>query len=192
MPALKNTRHEIFATLVAGGMNGTEAAQQAGFACSTPDVARNTSYRLRNRDDIDARITELQAAKLEPLLKEFEVTEGRVIQRLAAQAFTDIDEILDFVKTDEVGNGWVILKNLDEIPKHARACIKAIEQAPTQHGMRLKVTLYDGQKALELLGKYLELFVDKSKHTADDELGLLIRELLSRGEAQGARDLIRH
>jgi phage terminase small subunit len=55
MPVLKNARHEIYAQNVANGMMLNDAYREAGFEEGNP----GNPSRLRNRKDIDRRITEL-------------------------------------------------------------------------------------------------------------------------------------
>ena len=62
MPTLKIRGHERFAQAIAAGKNGTAAYLSAGYALSRDAAARN-AYRLRNRDDVKARIAELASGK---------------------------------------------------------------------------------------------------------------------------------
>ena|SRR6266581_3141549 len=60
MPALRNERHERFAQEIAKGKNGADAYLAAGYALARAAASRN-AYRLRNRQDVAARIDELSA-----------------------------------------------------------------------------------------------------------------------------------
>src|SRR6266568_506354 len=60
MPALRNERHERFAQEIAKGKNGADAYLAAGYALARAAASRN-AYRLRNRQDVAARIAELSA-----------------------------------------------------------------------------------------------------------------------------------
>ena len=52
---------------------------------------------------------------------------------------------------------------IDEIPEEVRAAIKKVTLTPGKHGDRVCVELHDKVAALEKLGKYLELWTDKTK-----------------------------
>src|SRR5215472_10894611 len=56
MPILTNTRHEQFATLIAGGMSPTRAYSAAGF---TGKGAAQSASRLAKTPPVAARIAEL-------------------------------------------------------------------------------------------------------------------------------------
>ncbi|HEY1472946.1 MAG TPA: terminase small subunit [Pseudolabrys sp.] len=56
MPPLKNNRHERFALALAEGRSATEAYSQAGYK-----PCRQNAARLMTKDDIKARLAELQA-----------------------------------------------------------------------------------------------------------------------------------
>ncbi len=55
MPILSNPRHEKFAQALANGKSATEAYVNAGFRAS-----RQNAARLRTKDDISARVLEIQ------------------------------------------------------------------------------------------------------------------------------------
>jgi len=59
-PTKLQPRHEAFAQAYAGGMNGADAARDAGFA---PASASNQATRLLGRADVAARITVLSGAR---------------------------------------------------------------------------------------------------------------------------------
>lgn len=56
MPILENQRHELFAQEVAKGKSATEAYKTAGYRPS-----RKNASRLRTKEDVAARVMELQA-----------------------------------------------------------------------------------------------------------------------------------
>ncbi len=56
MPILKNERHELFAQQLAQGKSATEAYELAGFKPS-----RKNASRLRAKEDVGARVCEIQA-----------------------------------------------------------------------------------------------------------------------------------
>jgi phage terminase small subunit len=82
MPVLKNARREIFAQSVANGKTLAEAYKEAGFI---PGDKGNPS-RLRNRTEVDRRITELlskRASKvIEKVAIEIEYTREKLLGEL--------------------------------------------------------------------------------------------------------------
>jgi hypothetical protein len=57
VPILKNQRHELFAQEIAKGQSASESYKNAGYRPS-----RKNASRLRTKEDVAARILELQAA----------------------------------------------------------------------------------------------------------------------------------
>ena len=90
------------------------------------------------------------------------------------------DEIIlklrDFINVDpfEVVNAIgpiVTVKNLDEIPTQLRPCIKQIETTSTG----VKVQFYDKLKSIELLGKALGMFIEKTQNVSEEYEGIVER-----------------
>lgn len=80
MPALTNTRHELFAQGLAKGKTQEQAYIDAGYE---PDAARFNASRLITNDNVAARVTELQergAIRVELTLADIikEIEEARV------------------------------------------------------------------------------------------------------------------
>lgn len=59
MPSLRNARHERFAHEIVSGKSAAEAYAAAGYK-STADSTKANAYRLLEREDVSARIAELQ------------------------------------------------------------------------------------------------------------------------------------
>jgi phage terminase small subunit len=109
MPPLKNTRHERYCLLRAGGLTIDEAYEKAGFTAN-----RGNAGRLNANEDVAKRIRELQegAAK----------SAGVTIERVARGFFAIAD--VDIAKCyDKNGN----LLPIHEIPKSVRRAIASIE-----------------------------------------------------------------
>jgi phage terminase small subunit len=84
----------------------------------------------------------------------------KILEEICAIAFVDPGEML---------NNDGSLKQLSEIPPHARKAINAIVQEESWKGKRKEVRLLDKLKALELLGRHLKLFKDELKVTVSYE-----------------------
>ena len=82
MPVLKNARAELFAQAVANGMMLEQAYSAAGFA----ENKKGNPSRLRNRIEVDRRITELlnkRASKvIEKVAIEIEYTREKLLAEL--------------------------------------------------------------------------------------------------------------
>ncbi len=96
------------------------------------------------------------------------VRQVRVLEELAAIAFSDVAELFD-----EQGN----LRNLKEIRPAARAAIQAIDceellvgkgEQRRPFAVVRKLRTHSKVEALKLLGQYLKLFVERHEHTGKD------------------------
>jgi hypothetical protein len=76
---LKNPRHEKFCTLVATGINLTEAYISVGYS---ENGAKGAAFKLRQKADICSRITDLVAAAEENRVAKAEFNRTRVLNRL--------------------------------------------------------------------------------------------------------------
>lgn len=135
MPVLSNPRHERFAQELAKGTEAGEAYRQAGFK-PNPGNAR----RLKLDEAVKKRVEAL-------LLERAEIHERgleRAIERVA------------------LSKEWVITKLVENVDRAMRArCVTDDEGQPVGEYK------YDGSvanKALELLGKELGMFIDRSEN----------------------------
>jgi phage terminase small subunit len=129
--------------------NGTEAAREAGYA--SPN---NAAWRLLRtatvRDEIDRRIAEKRAA-------------NRITVATIEGMLLDIASVEPLDIWDEEGH----VRKLTEMPPHARKAIKSIKRTVKEHPVtgieeeRIEVEMWDKKGAIELLGKYKKMFVDK-------------------------------
>ena len=108
------------------------------------------------------------AAKTGKVCGKLEISAQRVLEELAKLAFYDPG---DFFETDGSLKG---IKELDADTRRAIAGLEVTElfegkdvadgpQQKTVYGLLKKVKLTDKRAALELLGKYLKLFTDRSE-----------------------------
>lgn len=167
-----NEKQKRFVIEYLKDFNGTRAYKEA-YNCSD-EVARRSASRLLTNVDIQKAIQEQSKKQLE----EAEISVNDIINELKAIAFskgTDYAQIVTKItnegteeepkmieyKTVEL----VDTKNLTENQKKAIACIKT-----NKYG--ISVETYDKLKALELLGKHLNIFSeninlnDNSKSTS--------------------------
>lgn len=133
MAALSNPRHERFAQELASGKSASEAYTLAGFKPSRPNASR-----LQHDDNISQRITELLADR----------------EQIHAQATAEAIQRVSLTKE------WV----LERLIENAQRALQA-EQAKNADGDVVGDFKYEGSvanRALELLGKELGMFIDRS------------------------------
>ncbi len=133
MPALTNARHEKFAQEVAKGKCHTEAYETAGYR----DGKRN-AHRLGTDEGILRRVTEILAER----------------EAMHGQATADA------IKATALTKEWVIEMLTQNVAKAMQAT-----SVKDDEGNPIGEFQYQGSvanKALELLGKELGMFVDRS------------------------------
>jgi phage terminase small subunit len=143
MPTLRNPRHERFAQELAGGKTGIEAHRLAGYK---PD--RGNATRLQQKDSISHRVAEI--------LAERETTHARATERAIERA--------------AVTKEWVIGRLRENVERALQ-----LKQVVDGHGNPTGEFRYQGtvaNRALELLGKEIGMFVDRSEVKHDWEIRL--------------------
>ena len=151
-----NKRQRAFVEAYSVKPNGTAAAISAGY--SSKSARQQGTFLLTQPAVIGA----LQARRSAALAK-LEVTEDMVLRELAAVAFSNL---ADFVEWDEAA-GSLVVKPSAAIPRHLLAALESIEDQTTtttnkddtrtyeRHKQRVK--LYPKLPALQLLAEYLGL-----------------------------------
>lgn len=95
----------------------------------------------------------------EEMRRRNEHVEDQVVRELALVGFANIADFINF------SNNSITIKCLDDIPEGVRPCIKKVTLTPGQHGDRIQIELHDKLKALEMLGKYMDLWGDSKVQT---------------------------
>lgn len=149
-------RREKFCQEYIKTLNATQAAITAGYAEAS---ARVQGSRLLIQDNITRRLNELKEKRSE---------------RAAIDANTVILELLNIARVDiaQIYDEKGKLKPIHEIPENVRRAISGIETVENIDdgeliGETKKIRFWDKNRALELLGKHLELFTDKIRHEMD-------------------------
>jgi phage terminase small subunit len=133
VPVLTNARHEHFAQLVAGGKTPPAAYVLAGYSEAG---ATQSANRLLKKADVLLRVEELRKSVEEPARE-------RAIEKAA------------------VDKAWV-LSELIEVVKMAKQAEPVYDNDGNPIG-EYKQNLAAGNKALELIGKELGMFVDRKE-----------------------------
>lgn len=141
-------------------LNATQACQRAGYKVK-PKNADKLGSQLLGNTRVQAQIKKLQAKRL----KRLDITAENVLRELAKIGFSSIK---DFVEWEGVR---VDLKNSDEISDEKAAVIAELSQTVTHTSANTKIKLHDKVRALNLLGRHLQLFIDRVAIGGDDMLG---------------------
>ena len=115
-----------------------------------------TACRLLQNHNVSTRLAELRQQALEAA----NITEQRVVEELAKLAFANKE---DFYREDENGNQILDLRAA------TRDQMAAVSEIVTgKDGRPVKIKLADKKGALDSLGKYMGLFVDRVAHEGKD------------------------
>ncbi len=143
-------RYESFCqNFVALKFKGTKAAEAAGYSKKS---ASAISSELLKKPEIQERIHEINSEAL----RNNEVTIDRIVKEYKGIAFLDPADIF---------KGDWSLKDLKDIPEHARRAIAGVDittlLGPGSKTTKLK--LWDKIKALDSLGKHKLMFKDEEE-----------------------------
>jgi phage terminase small subunit len=160
--------------------NGTKAAIRAGYSRLTADSqASRLLKKPKVRREIDANVERLALAG--------DVKPGDVLRELVAMANTDIRLAFD-------AEGRLL--PLHELPADIRRMISSVEteelwgtepdgdggMRKAQIGQVRKVRFWNKEKALELLGKHMRMFIDRVEHSADDSFAEVLKKARERAK----------
>jgi phage terminase small subunit len=136
---------------LSNGHNATQAAISAGYSAKT---AQQKGSNLLHRPDILERLN----AERKRLAEDNKLTIKRIADRLEAIAFGDPRDLMVW------GPGGVILKDSADLTPQQAAMVAEVAETETKLGTNLKLKRHDQVKALELLGKMLGMFIDKTEN----------------------------
>jgi phage terminase small subunit len=137
-------------------LNATQAAIRAGYSEKT---AYSVGEEILKKPEVQNAISAALAERSEKT----KITAERVVQELAALAFTD------FRKAVAWGPDGVTLLPSDGLSDGEAAIIAEVTETRSETGGSIKAKRYDKLKALELLGRHLGMFSDKVdlKHSGE-------------------------
>lgn len=144
LPAL-TPRQELFVLEYLKDFQAGPAARRAGFSARS---SRNTGYELLQLPQVQMALT----AAIESRKTRLNVDADRVLEELAAIAFTSIDEVIDF----EV-DGDPQARPAKDISKTARRAIEGV-QVKKKGGTRFR--MIRKLDALRMLAQHLGLLLD--------------------------------
>lgn len=131
-------------------LNGTQAAIRAGYSPKSADV--HCTRMLGNASVRHAVDTAMAARSART-----GVTQDRVIRELARVAFVDPTKVVDF------GTGMI----KPDLTEDDRAVLSGVKIKDGLEFTEREVKFADKLKALELLGKHLNLFTDSVQLSVD-------------------------
>lgn len=144
-------------------LNGEQAAIRAGYSAKS---ARSKASQLLTKVNVQARVAELSKAKADTL----GLTGEKVLRELMLMGFSNM---LDYVTPQKDGYAYV---DLSKLTREQAAAIQEITteslvsddpEAEDEDGQKIvtkvKFKLADKRGSLELLGKYLKLFMERTE-----------------------------
>lgn len=147
-------------------LNATQAAIRAGF---NPHSAGNYIVRIMKKPEVRAAIER----KMAEAARRTEANADRVVRELARIAFLDPTTVVD--------------PRDAEIRKDAceddRACIASVKVEESDTGVKREVRFYDKNRALELLGKHLGMFQDKTQLELNAPVQVVVHDDIGSGKA---------
>jgi len=153
-------------------LNATQAAIRAGYRQKT---AYSQGQRMLKNVEIQRRIRELN----EERFRRVQIQADDVIQELARIAFSNMGNYAHW------GPDGVVILPIERLTPGQLAAVAEITETITEAGGNKRIKLHDKLKALELLGKHLNLFernAERERYTAED-----IQALLKKFTDQGYR-----
>lgn len=146
-------------------LNATQAAIRAGYS---EDTAGAIGHENLNKPEIADALQEALDLRAERT----RITADRVLVEVAKLGFANIKDI--FTATGQ-------LKNLSTLPDEVAAAIQSVEvvtrrsQGGEDHEVEYvhKIKMADKKSSLELLGKHLKLFADRTEITGADGKDLI-------------------
>jgi phage terminase small subunit len=155
-----NKRQEIFVAAYCVKLDAKAAAIKAGYSKKT---AASQGSQLLNNPKISAAI----AKKTGKVCGNLEITQERVLAEIAKLAFFDPRKLFESDGSPKQ------LHELDDETAMAVAGFEFVElfegSGDEKHafGLLKKYKLTDKRGSLELLGRYLKLFTDKTEHSGE-------------------------
>lgn len=144
-------KQKIFADEYLIDLNATRAYRKAYPNCKKDSSADAAARKLLGNTRIQKYISE----RMEERQKRTEVTQDRVVEELAAIAFSKATDYVE-IRSNGVA-GMVIIKPTSELSDTQVRAIAGIKEGA--NGIEIK--LNDKEKALELLGRHLGMWNDK-------------------------------
>lgn len=150
-----NFKRQRFVKEYPKDLNGTRAAIRAGYS---PKTANQQASRLLTNVNIQKAISQ----QVKNGFQDAEIEVADVLRELKSLAFSNISDYVSF------GPAGVILKSSEDITKEKLAAVAEVSESYSAAEHRyVRFKLYAKEKALEMLGRYLNLFAEDNKKGLD-------------------------
>ena len=151
-----NKRQRQFSKEYLIDLNASAAAVRSGYTAEDPS---NTAQKLLDNPKIREHIAELTEAAC--IAAEVNIT--KVLRETATIAFSDVRKLFDedgrLIPVHMIGGDIApAVSSVDVVTRK-------VGQSPEDVEYVSKIKFWDKLKAIELLGKYLRLFVDRVEHS---------------------------
>lgn len=157
-------------------LNATQAAIRAGYSAKT---AEWIGPQLLGKTHVAKAVSDA----MEVRSKRVHVTQDRIIIELARIAFSDARQVMRW------GPDGVELIDSDSLSDDAAALVSEVAQTVTRAGGSIKAKVHDKLKALEMLGRHLGMFKDRTELTGPDGEPLRPPTLILFGEGAAPKTL---
>lgn len=165
-PGQLTAKQQMFVEEYLIDLNATQAAIRAGYSAKT-------AYAIGEENLRKPVIAAAISSAMEGRSKRTEITSDNVLQEIAKLAFSNVQSIFDV-------DGR--LKPIHQLPPEIAASISSVEVVtsrvpgsdPVELEYTSKIKFWDKRGSLELLGKHLKLFTDKTELTGADGVPLSI------------------
>jgi phage terminase small subunit len=165
-------------------LNATQAAIRAGYSADTAKVIGSENL---TKPDIQEALQEAMARRE----KRTQITQDMVLRELAKIGMVDIKDFLSFrtEKTvigtdDDTGEPVIDYAHVVQMKDSNDIDGSLISEVQLKNG-ELKFKLYDKVKALELCGRHLGMFVDRTRLEGQDGGPLQVAFNISRPKRSG-------
>lgn len=145
-------KQEMFIKEYLIDLNLTQAATRAGYSAKTAEAAGCRLFK-------DVKIQSAIQAEMNKRATRTEITADRVLQEIARLAFANLQDFYN-----ENGS----LKEIKDLPREVAAALSSTKINLTEACAVQEIKLHDKKGSLELLGKHLKLFTDKTEFTGAD------------------------
>lgn len=136
----------------------TNAAIRAKYSKKT---AYSIGQRLLKNVEMQEYIQKLMKERSERT----QITADMVLKELATFGFANIQS---YIKHSQ--DGLIIFKSIDDVPEEAARAIEAIKVVDNGNKGSVEFKLHSKSRGLELIGRHLGMFLDKTEHSGKVEV----------------------
>lgn len=147
---LLTDKQKIFCDEYIKTLNKSEAAIKAGYSPKSAGQVANETFKNPN-------VTDYIQKRMNKRAKRTEITQDKVVEEIAKIAFSDMRNVATW------GGGNVTFLESDDLTDDVTAAISEISSSYSENSNSMKVKFYDKLRALDMLGRHLNLELSKQK-----------------------------